>query len=145
MAKAINTSFDQNIEQDVALEQIDGQAPSVQTTLKNAENVYKSFLYLRKMYSEFPAKTTIISMDTENFASYTIVVVLSKANIILINNYSASVAGIKINGGEYILQPGEKQSFPVICPDTTVVPAIAGDILELNGEISYIMKNVQEY
>jgi len=51
MAKAINTPFDQPIEEDVLLEQLDGQPPAVQTTLKNAENVYKSFLYLRKMYA----------------------------------------------------------------------------------------------
>jgi hypothetical protein len=145
MAQAINTSFDQTVEEDVLLEQLDGQAPAVQTTLKNAENVYKSFLYLRKMYSEFPARKTIIDMQTASYTDYTVVEIPTKTNMILVNNYSGQTAGIKINSGEYILQPGEKQEFPLICPDTTVVPAVAGDVLELKGDISYIMENVQDY
>ena len=145
MAQAIVTEFDQAVEIDVALEQIDGAAPAVQTTLKNAENVYKSFLYLRKMYSNFPAKDTIISMATVSYGSYTIVSIPEKSNKIIVNNYSASSAGIKINGGEYILQPGEKESFPLVAPDPTAVPSVAGDILEINGIISYVIKNLQEY
>ena len=145
MAQAIVTEFDQAVEIDVALEQIDGAAPAVQTTLKNAENVYKSFLYLRKMYSNFPAKTTITGMDNVVYATYTVVTVLDDSNIIVVNNHSDLSAGIKINGGEYILQPGEKESFPLVAPDATVVPTVSGDILELNGTVSYIMKNIQEY
>ncbi len=129
MAQAINTTFDSPIEEDVLLEQLDGQPPAVQTTLKNAENVYKSFLYLRKMYSNFPGKETILSMNTVSLASYTPLTISERATHILVNNYSANTAGIKINGGEYILQPGEKMTFPIIAPDTTVNPAITGDIV----------------
>lgn len=145
MAKAISTSFDQTLEEDVILEQLDGQAPAVQTTLKNAENVYKSFLYLRKMYSNFPAKETIVSMETINYATYTAVTVPEGCNYLILNNFSASSAGIKINNNEYVLQPGEKESFPVVCPDTTSLPQVPGDSIELNGNISYIFKNIQDY
>ncbi len=144
-AQAIVTDFDQPIEGDVLLESIDGQTPAVQTTLKNAENVYKSFLYLRKMYSNFPAKSTITSMATIDYSSYTGVPVTEKTTEVLINNFSGSNGGIKINGGEYILQPGERTVFPIVAPDNTTSPPIIGDSMELNGNLSYVMKNIQEY
>jgi hypothetical protein len=97
------------------------------------------------MYSEFPARVNIRSMATINNADYSAVAVPEKSNYILINNFSTSTAGIKINGGEYVLQAGEKQDFPVIAPDTSVVPAITGDTVEIKGNVSYIFKNVQEY
>ncbi len=145
MAQAISTSFDQTIEQDVILEQLDGQAPAVQTTLKNAENVYKSFLYLRKMYSNFPAKEVITGMATVTYGSYTVLVIPEMTNTIIVNNYSGASAGIKINSGEYIIQAGENVSLPIIAPDSTVIPVVAGDTIELNGTFSYVLKNVQEY
>lgn len=145
MAQAINTSFDKTVEEDVILEQLDGQAPAVQTTLKNAENVYKSFLYLRKMYSQFPAKESILGMATVSNVDYVQVLVPEGTNYVLINNYSGSSAGIKLDGNEYILQPGEKESFPVVSPDLSTVPVVTGNILELKGSISYVLKNIQEY
>lgn len=145
MAKAISTSFDQNVEEDVLLEQLDGQAPAVQTTLKNAENVYKSFLYLRKMYSQFPARSKIMEMNTVTNTGYQVTVIPEKTTEITINNYSGTNSGIKINSGEYIIQPGENITLPIVAPDTTITPTVAGDTLELDGTLSYIMKNVQEY
>lgn len=145
MPQAINTNFDQDIEQDVVLEQLDGKAPAVQVTLKNAENVYKSFLYLRKMYSTFPSRETIMDMDTVALSSYTQVVIPEKSNYIVVNNYSTATSGIKINSKEYILQPGEKETFPIISADSSVSPAIQSDVLELNGSLSYVIKNIQEY
>ncbi len=145
MAQAINTSFDQTVEQDVILEQLDGQPPAIQTTLKNAENVYKSFLYLRKMYSQFPVKETILEMATVSNSNYSQLTIPENGNYIIVNNYSTSSAGIKINNGEYILQPGEKERFPIVAPDASVSPAIPGDDIELNGNVSYIIKNIQEY
>lgn len=145
MAQAISTGFDQPLENDVILEQLDGKAPAVQTTLKNAENVYKSFLYLRKMYSSFPARSNILDMKTINNTDYAPLTIPEKATEILLNNFSANNAGIKINSGEYTLQPGEKIVLPLVAPDSTVAPAISGDTVELNGNISYIIKNIQEY
>lgn len=145
MAQAINTNFDQPVENDVTLEQLDGQAPAVQVTLKNAENVYKSFLYLRKMYSSFPAKESILDIKTVDYTDYASVVIPENSTEITINNFSGSNAGIKINSGEYIIQPGEKITLPVVSPDSSVTPNVAGDTVELKGSVSYIIKNVQEY
>ena len=145
MAQAINTAFDQTVDQDVILEQLDGQPPAVQTTLKNAENVYKSFLYLRKMYSQFSAKEVLLDMHTETYAAYTAIVIPEKSNYVIVNSYSGAAAGIKINSKEYILQAGEKERFPIISPDSTSTPVVVGDVIELNGAVSYIIKNIQEY
>ena len=145
MAQAIETNFDQALEQDFLLEQLDGQAPAVATTLKNAENVYKSFLYLKKMYSKYPAKDTIKLMDTVSYPTDTLVIIPEEGNWITVNNYSGANAAITINGGKYILQPGEKESFPLISPDTTAVPTVSGDALLLSGDVSFVIKNKQEY
>ncbi len=145
MAKAISTDFDQNIAEDVLLEQIEGQAPAVQTTLQNAENVYKSFLYLRKMYSGFPAKDSIMSMETINEAAYTSVAIPQYANTLIVNNFGADQAGIELNGNEYVVRIGEKVEIPLISPDPTAAPAVVGDALKLKGNISYLVKNVQGF
>lgn len=145
MAQAINTSFDSVLEEDVLLEQIEGAAPAVTTTLKNAENVYKSFLYLRKMYSTFNARETILIMDTVSLAADTVIDIPEDGNSITVNNYSGATAKITINGGSYVLQPGEKESFPLIAPDPTSVPAKTGDSVLLSGDISFIIKNTQEF
>lgn len=145
MAKVIETQFDQDVALDVALEQIDGKPPAVQTTLKNAENVYKSFLYLRKMYSKFPTKQTILAMSTVDYASLTPVNIPEYANYILVNNFSGSTAEVSINGNVYTMQPSEKEQFPITAPDTTSSPAIDGDTLEIKGTVSYIIKNIQDF
>jgi len=145
MALAITTSFDDSVENDVILEQIDGQTPPVETTLKNAENVYKSFLYLRKMYSMYPSRETILSMSTVSLGDYSSVDVPEGANYIIVNNYSQDNAGIKINGGEYIILAETKETFPVIAPDPSSSPIVEGDTIELKGTVSYIFKNIQEY
>ena len=145
MAKAISTEFDQNITEDVLLEQIEGQAPAVQTTLQNAENVYKSFLYLRKMYSGFPAKESIVGMATIDEAAYVTKIIPAFGNTIVVNNVGASTAGIKLNGNEYVIRIGENVTFPIVAPDTSSAPVIVGDTLELQGNSSYIIKNVQGF
>ncbi len=145
MPQAIETAFDQDIAQDLALEQIDGAAPAVETTLKNAENVYKSFLYLRKMYSKFPAKEIINGLGTIDNATLLQVTLPDGTNYVTINNFSASAASFDINGGVYTMQPGENITFPVSPPDSVATPAVAGDTLLVQGNVSYLLKTVQDY
>jgi len=142
MAKVINTSFDDTVEESVALEQIDGKEPPVQTTLKNAENVYKSFLYLKKMYSMFPQKQQIVKSATVNYSDFTEVRKPLNANFMLINSIDGSDnVSIKINGGEFSINPRQTIEFPV-------VPATEeddGDLIEMKGKISFTFKISQEY
>jgi hypothetical protein len=145
MAQAINTQFDDSIENDLSLELFEGAAPSVQVTLKNAENVYKSFLYLRKMYSNFPAKKTIVAMDTIDQGSPTVIPVPEAVNEIIVSNIGSSAATVDINNMVYTMQVGEKEVFQLIAPDPGAVPAVAGDVLKLSGNVSYIIRNNAEY
>ena len=141
MPAAIKTAFDNPIEQDVQLEQIDNKPPAVETTLKNAENVYKSFLYLRKMYSMFPKKETIAKADTKNYANYTTIDKPLYANKILLTNLDSDVVYIKINGGEFGILVGQTIELPIVPKDDEE----NGDSIELKGKISYIFKIVQEF
>lgn len=143
MSRAINTGFDQDIDLDVALELIDGKQPAVQTTLKNAENVYKSFLYLKKLYSTFPSSRNILGMNTINNATLAQVITPELTNIITVNNISNANTIVSINGGQYTMTPGEKVDFPIIAPDTTSSPVIAGDTVLVQGNVSYMHMNIQ--
>jgi len=143
MARVINTQFDNPLEEDIALESVDSQ--NVVDTLKNAENVYKSFLYLRKMYSYFPAKETIRSMGNVSSTDFVQISIPENCNYATIENFGTATASVKINGMEYIMNPGSKSRFPIVAPDPNAVPAVAGDLLELKGDVSYMIADIQEY
>jgi len=143
-AQAISTNFDKPIEEDVLLESIDGNPPLVKTTLQNAENVYKSFLYLRKMYSMFPAKRTVLGMGTIIDAVYVPVAIPDGSNFVTLNNFGGTTSGVKLNGNEYIMSAGEKIELPVVSADSTATPAVVADTLELRDNVSYILENRQE-
>ena len=137
---AIKTQFDNPIEQDVALELINNKPPAVETTLKNAENVYKSFLYLRKMYSMYPQKNTILKADTVNYSDYTEITKPENGNYLTINNLSDDVVYLKINGDEFGINVGQIIDFPIV-PKTD---DDKGDKVELKGKMSYMFKIIQE-
>jgi len=142
MAEVIKTQFDGTIEQDVQLEYIDGKPPAVETTLANAENVYKSFLYLRKMYSMFPQVEQTAGAFTGTYSDYTAVSVPKYANRITIKNYSEdSLAYIKINGSEYTIMPGERETIPI----TATTDETTGDAIEVKGSVSARFTIVQEF
>jgi len=141
MPKVITTPFDDTIEEDVQLEQIDGKPPAVETTLANAENVYKAFLYLRKMYSMFPQKETIAQANTVAYTDYNTVNKPMYANRLLVNNIDSDNVYVKINGGEFTVLPGQTFELPIVPKDDEN----SGDSIEMKGKISYIFKIVQEY
>ena len=139
MPRPINTEFDQVLEEDVLLEQIDGKEPAVATTLKNSENIYKSFMYIKKMYSGSLSSAKVLSMGNVDNSEFAEITIPDKAVDMRISNTSASESSVKVNDGEYKLQPGEIIEIPIIHPNTSVVPAVAGDLVELKGKVSYIL------
>ena len=141
MAEVIKTAFDGTIEEDVQLEYIDGKPPAIETTLAEAENVYKSFLYLRKMYSMFPQVEQTAGAFTGNYADYATISVPKYANRITIKNLdSENLAYIKINGAEYALMPGERETIPF----TATTDDKVGDTLKVKGNVSARFTIVQE-
>jgi len=135
MAAVITTPFDDAVENDIALEMINNQPPGVVTTLKNAENVYKSFLYLREMYSKYPNKETILDMATIQATEPTQIEIPADTNYIVVSNLSDQQATININDKVYTFNAYEKEKFPIVASDT----------VKLQGSISYILKNIQEF
>jgi len=122
MPTVIKTPFDGTIQEDVQLETIDGKPPAVQTTLANAENIYKSFLYLRKMYSFFPEIEQSLGAFNGNYGDYVQLQLPVGANIIRFKNLSDSDnAFIKINGGEYVLLPHEMEEIAFVANTTDEV------------------------
>ena len=137
----IKTPFDNSIEKDVLLEQIDNKPPSIETTLKNAENTYKAFLYLRKMYSMYPQKEQILKMGTINNSDYEEIEKPENGNYVIISNLSDDISYVKINGDEFAIAPNKDFTFPLI-PKTNEED---GDKLELKGKISFYIKIRQDY
>jgi hypothetical protein len=137
--QAINTNFDKPLEEDVILEQIDGKEPAVATTLKNSENIYKSFLYIKKMYTGSLSSAKILGMgNVDNVDFETITVPLETLDA-LVSNTSAGESSIRINNGEYKMSPKEILEIPIVPPNPSATPPIAGDLFELKGQVSYIL------
>jgi len=134
MPKVIQTPFDGTIEEDVQLEQIDGKPPAVETVLANAENVYKSFLYLRKMYSVFPRKIQTVGSFTGNSSEFTKLEIPTYVNRLVIKNTSTDKnLSLRFDGeGEYVLFPLEKETIEII-PTTD---DSNGTTVEFYGNIS---------
>ena len=139
MPREINTRFDDPVSDDVALEQIDGKEPAVATTLKNAENVYKSFLYIKKLYTGSLSSAKVLDMGNIANSEYSTITIPDGAQNLRVSNTSATDAFIKINSKEYKMQPSEIIELPIVAPNDTIVPAVGGDLLELKGEMSYIL------
>lgn len=139
MAKAINTEFDNTVEEDVILELIEGKEPAVATTLKNSENIYKSFLYIKKMYAGSLSSAKVLSVGNVDVSEFETIVVPNGTQDVRLSNTSTAMSQIKINGGMYVMQPGEVLELPIVHPNTNTTPVVAGDLLQLNGKISYIL------
>jgi len=137
----IKTPLDNALEEDVALEMINNQPPAVATTLKNAENVYKSFLYLRKMYSLYPTTNQILKQGVVNNDDYVEIDKPEDANYIFVSNLSDDLSYFKLNGDEFAIAPNKDFMFPVK-PKTDEDD---GDKVELKGKVSYYLKISQEF
>jgi len=139
MPRAINTGFDQTVPEDVFLEQIDGKEPAVATTLKNAENIYKSFLYIKKMYTGSLSSARVVAMGNVDNAVFETITIPPEAIDAIFRNTSTTESSIRINGVEYKMSPSETLNLPLIPPNDQASPPITGDTLELKGQISYVL------
>ena len=137
--KVIKTRFDSAVEEDVSLELIDGKEPGVATTLKNAENIFKSFLYIKKMYTGSLSSAKVLGVGNVSNTEYEVLTVPEDVQNIRISNTASSASSFKFNGGEYVMQPGEVVELPIIAPVSDAMPEVAGDAIELKGDISYVL------
>lgn len=108
----IETQFDKPLEQDITLEEL-AEDLGLPNTLKSAENIMKSYLYLREMFNDSPVFNSVTSMSTIDEAEKKVITVDDDANLIMIKNIDDSNASIYYNGGEFVLLPFESFEFPV--------------------------------
>jgi len=126
----IETDIDKPLEEDIVFEETD-QSPYLEDVLKNAENILKAFLYIKKIAdTSNPFINKIIKVSTINTSDQREQYQLNEGTgKILIKNVSPTESySIFFNGGEFILFPFEKIELPV---DNTT-------IIETNGIFSII-------
>jgi hypothetical protein len=123
----INTEFDNPLEEDIVFEETD-ETPSFEDILKNSENLIKSFLYLKKMFSSAPELNTVYSFQTIETIELAEIDIAEDTNVIMVKNVKDSNSSIFLNGGELVLLPFESFEFPIH----------EDDVLEFIGRISIV-------
>ena len=123
----IKTDFDNPLEEDIVFEETD-ETPSFEDILKNSENLIKSFLYLKKMFSSAPELNTVYSFQTIETIELAEIDIAEDTNVIMVKNVKDSNSSIFLNGGELVLLPFESFEFPIQ----------EDDVLEFIGRISIV-------
>ncbi len=126
----IQTEFDDLLENDIILEETD-KTPDYAALLKNAENMLKSYLYIKKIAdASSPFVNSIVKVSTIDTTLEKEEYVLNgeTGKILLKNIHSADNCSIFFNGGEFVLFPYETIELPV--KDNTTI--------ETKGKLSII-------
>jgi len=144
MPKVINTPFDGPIDEDVQLEQVKNSAINPEQILGNAENVYKSFLFLRDMFSTYPKKRQTVGSFTNSVSSLTSLNIPKDVNKLIVKNYDATNnLFLKFNNeGDYIIFPKQTEEIDII-PVSNLTNK--GTTVEYNGSISVRFVIEQEF
>jgi len=129
MADVIKTPFDDPISEDVTLEQTENETMPYDQLLANAENILKSFLYLKDLYSSAPVFNKIVKIQKFEGANDTPVEIDTEANLVTIKNLSDSVSEVKYNDNEPLVLFQYEQ---------VDIPIFSGDTIQLNGDFNVI-------
>ena len=106
------TEFDDILENDVIFEETENSM-EMQDVLKNAENIIKSTMYLKKLVGMSPVFNKLVKVSTLETTAETTITPDAETNLILIKNLIDLPLTLKINGGELVLLPFETFDFPV--------------------------------
>lgn len=125
----IETEFDGLLEDDIVFEETE-EVLKYKDLLKNAENMYKSILYLKKLMSSGnPFINNIIKMNSVSNSEKTTYSIDVKTGLIVLKNTSElDSAEIFLDGGKFLLFPFESIEFPIT----------SSRMLELKGDFSMI-------
>lgn len=113
----INTEFDNPLEEDIVLEETD-ETLSFKNVLRNSENMLKSVMYLKKLFTMSPTFNRVVKVSTIDATSDTAIVPDPETNVILVKNITDSNFELYLNGGQLILLPFETFDFPIDGIDT---------------------------
>jgi len=134
MAKFIQTPVDDQLVNDVSLEAV-ANPETYQDILGNAENIYKSFLYLKKMFSSSPNLNKILSIQKIDSRDETTIEVNSEASIVVVKNIDDQDIYVTINDNDSLtLFQYEQFDIPVE-PNITIKVKGKSNIIQVRYEI----------
>lgn len=139
--REIVTRFDKVVDQDVILEQIDGKEPAVATTLKNAENIFKSYAYLKKLYSGSISTRRVISCGTTGVGETLSLSIVEDVDEVELVNLSASdVMTVTINAETMTFPPLFSITLPVRSPSGSALVDFVPDTVTISGNVTYMAR-----
>ena len=113
----VKTKFDAPLEEDVVLEKTEN-TQNITDLLKNAENIFKGFLYLKDMYSSAPTFNKIVKIEYLDGVSDKEIELDSDANFIVFKNGKKDNAEIYYNKNEkLVIYPYEQFDIPLFKDD----------------------------
>ena len=135
MPEVIQTPFDDTIDEAVQLEQPDEEILDYESLLVNAENIYKSFLYLKRVFSSAPIFNKIIKIQKFKGVDKLEVEIEKEANLVTFKNIGESNAYVTYNDNdELVLFQYESADFPYNEGDTF---KISGDLNVIQVKYEY--------
>ena len=123
----LETDFDGLLEEDVIFEET-AQTMEYADILKNSENMFKSFLYLKKLFNSTPLLTKIIKIETVDYPEETEYSLSPDTNTLMVKNVDNVNGSLFVDGGELILLPFESFEFPLS----------EGAVVSLLGKLSIV-------
>jgi len=121
MGNVIDTKFDNILENDIALEHSKG-VETIKDTLKNSENILKSFMYLKEMFSSAPVFNAIVKIDYIDNGDKQEIDISDEANLLTFKNNKDNNSEIYYNDNDkLVLYPYEQIDIPVFKDDTLKV------------------------
>ena len=117
----VKTKFDAPLEEDVILEQTEN-TQNITDLLKNAENIFKGFLYLKDMYSSAPTFNKIVKIEYLDGVSNKEIELNPDANFIVFKNGKKDDSEIYYNNNDkLVLYPYEQFDLPLFKDDKVKV------------------------
>ena len=117
----VKTKFDAPLEEDVILEQTEN-TQNITDLLKNAENIFKGFLYLKDMYSSAPTFNKIVKIEYLDGVSDKEIELDPDANFIVFKNGKKDDSEIYYNNNDkLVLYPYEQFDLPLFKDDKVKV------------------------
>jgi len=135
MAASTNNPLNQSLKEQVELEQTKSFS-SFEDLLGNAENVFKAFLFLKKMFSSSPVFNRILKIDKINASNPTPISIESETNVVIVKNLSESEISVIIDKNDpFILFQYEQFDIPYHSGMNIFVKGLA-NIVQIKYEIS---------
>jgi len=134
MGNTIKTRFDSPLEEDVTFEQTENQQ-EISDLLKNTENIYKAFLYMKEMFSSAPVFNKIVNITYVDDVTDEDISINEEANLLTFKNNNKDTSEIYYNDNDkLVLYAYEQIDIPVFSGDTIKITGTM-NIIQMKYEI----------